>query len=296
MGLRDVSLVTVLYNSAAVIDGLLSPMRGLVPSIAVENASQDDGSEIAAAAGAKIVHLTENVGFGCGCNHGANVADTDFILFINPDARISVQSLDFLRNALLADPQLFAVGPILIESGERRQKTANHIDQGLEAELKNGPTCLSGSCFLVRRAFFSALGGFDPNIFLFYEEDDLFFRARQRGWKLAVVDEATAEHAHGGSSRPSRRGSWLKAYHGVASRLYVAEKYGLKRSRLKEGRRAAVKIVAGLASLSTDRLFGGLGCLTAAIKARPGATPHPLAEPMALTLRRSAPVSEIAKA
>ena len=59
--------------------------------------------------------------------------------------------------------------------------------------LPEGDVCapfFSGACFLVRRDLFLRLGGFDENIFLFYEDDDLCRRIADGGLSLVYVPQA----------------------------------------------------------------------------------------------------------
>lgn len=67
-----VTIITVTYNSSAVVEGLLRSIPASVPCILVDNASQDaeDTGALAAAHGARFIENPENTGFGPACNQG----------------------------------------------------------------------------------------------------------------------------------------------------------------------------------------------------------------------------------
>jgi N-acetylglucosaminyl-diphospho-decaprenol L-rhamnosyltransferase len=96
--------------------------------------------------------------------------------------------------------------------------------------LPEGDCCapfLSGACFLIRRGLFLRLGGFDPGIFLFYEDDDLCRRVAEAGHALVHVHGAVARHARGSSSAPQPGRIFQSRWHQAWSRAYVSRKYGL---------------------------------------------------------------------
>jgi N-acetylglucosaminyl-diphospho-decaprenol L-rhamnosyltransferase len=57
-----------------------------------------------------------------------------------------------------------------------------------------------GACMLVRRAAVEQVGGFDEQYFLYTEELDWCFNARQAGWSIAVEPRAVVWHHRGQSS------------------------------------------------------------------------------------------------
>src|SRR6185436_9328035 len=61
-----------------------------------------------------------------------------------------------------------------------------------------------GAAPLFDRERFMALGGYDARYFLYYEDIDLAFRARLRGWRALVVPGAHVEHDLGGSGTSER--------------------------------------------------------------------------------------------
>jgi GT2 family glycosyltransferase len=71
------------------------------------------------------------------------------------------------------------------------------------------------------------LGGFDPNIFLFYEDDDLCRRIIEAGHALVHVHAAVARHERGKSSLPRPGRAHRARWHLAWSRAYVARKWGL---------------------------------------------------------------------
>nr|MDT0526558.1 glycosyltransferase family 2 protein [Streptomyces sp. DSM 41633] len=71
---------------------------------------------------------------------------------------------------------------------------------------------LSGSCLLMRRAAFDAVGGFDERYFMYMEDVDLGDRIAQAGWQNVYVPSAEVLHDKGHSTGrdPARN---LAAHH-----------------------------------------------------------------------------------
>ena len=60
---------------------------------------------------------------------------------------------------------------------------------------------LMGGAFLVKREVFEKVGGFNPNMFLYYEDIDLSLRIRDLGYKLHYVGTSEVYHDHMASSK-----------------------------------------------------------------------------------------------
>jgi GT2 family glycosyltransferase len=83
---------------------------------------------------------------------------------------------------------------------------------------------LSGAAFVVSKQNFEKVGGFDPNIFLYHEDDDLSLRLAQLG-PLMFVRNSLTVHAAGHSSGRSPQIAHLKAFHMARSRIYTGIKH-----------------------------------------------------------------------
>jgi N-acetylglucosaminyl-diphospho-decaprenol L-rhamnosyltransferase len=212
------SIVTVLHQSApdlprllASIDAHLDPPPQL---IAVDSGSTDGGADLARQAGAEVVVLDANPGFGAATNAGVERAIHDVTVLLNPDCELPDAGLAALagqaaaRNALLVPRLLNADGTI--------QRSAHPLPGGPAALVRAivpGPllpqphrtsrtrsvgwaiaACLAARTDLLRR-----LGPFDPNAFLFYEDLDLCLRARQQGIPT-ILDPHVRVHHLGGRS------------------------------------------------------------------------------------------------
>jgi N-acetylglucosaminyl-diphospho-decaprenol L-rhamnosyltransferase len=118
---------------------------------------------------------------------------------------------------------------------------------------------LSGAALMVRRAAFAAVGGFDPAIFLYYEDDDLSLRLRATEGPLIFVPSAVATHYSGKSSAPSAALSHFKGYHWARSRIYTARKHGLAWPWLAGLRNALWQMIGPKAWRSAERRAEGRG-------------------------------------
>ena len=234
---QRVAAVTVTHHSAAVIGACLSRLGAGAEVIVVDNASDDASREIAHGArpDARLIHNRVGLGYGNGINCGLRLAHREFVLMINPDAMLMPEALTRLVAAADRYPSAAILAPLMLAPDGHA--VASH-DVGLlarsgrprkrlDAEC-SGDLCadyLSGAAMLVRRRALDEVGGFDPNIFLYYEDDDLCLRLRRKGWSLVLVADAKVEHIGGGSVRAGWPALWEKFWHMAWSRLYLERKY-----------------------------------------------------------------------
>ncbi|MCB2094425.1 MAG: glycosyltransferase family 2 protein [Rhodobacteraceae bacterium] len=232
---QPVTIITVCYNSMAVLPAMLATVPDGVALVLVDNAS-DDGTELADCAsrqGARLIRNDVNRGFGVACNQGAGIATTEFLLFLNPDATLAPDALDELIAAAARYPEASAMNPRIAEAGGRPYfKRSSHLMARSEKAPRGWPRedceipVLSGAALFVRRADFEKVGGFDPAIFLYHEDDDLGRRLREVCGPLMFIRAALVQHLGGRSSARNPEIAALKAWHMGRSRVYAARKHG----------------------------------------------------------------------
>jgi GT2 family glycosyltransferase len=233
-----VAVVTVCHHSGAVIADCLRSLGAASRIVVVDNASGDDTVAVAAAARPEVLVIenSENLGFGVGCNLGLEQVDAEFVLLINPDARLEPGALERLVAA--ADTYLEAawLGPALrrpdggIETSHDvalfdslKGHTRSNREPPPEGDICAG--FVSGAVALLRRAAVERVGGFDSAILLYYEDDDLGLRLCRAGYSLVRVADAVARHLGGRSTPDHWRMRWRKDWHMSWSRLHVERKH-----------------------------------------------------------------------
>jgi len=232
-----ITAIVVSYDSAEVLPACLDALAAEgVPAIVVDNASADESRSIAAAKGARVIANARNEGYGRGNNIGIAAADTPYVLIVNPDLELRPGAAAALLEAAGRYPDAGMLAPRIIEpSGRvflqpRSLLSPPHLNRSGGMVVPAGDACLpflSGACLLIRRELFVALGGFDPAIFLFYEDDDLCRRMRDSGHALIHVHDAEARHGRGRSTAPSPQRRFKARWHLAWSEGYIARKYGL---------------------------------------------------------------------
>ena len=175
-----VGIVSVCYNSMNVLPSMLDSVPKNTPIVLVSNAGEKDDSplaEIAASYNANLIVNKTNKGFGVACNQGADVLNTELLLFINPDAVLRPNALDELLKAVDSFPEAVAFNPrIISSSGKPFFKRNSHLLPRSKKMARGWPktdcevSILSGAAFLVKRTIFKKSGGFDPAIFLYHED------------------------------------------------------------------------------------------------------------------------------
>jgi N-acetylglucosaminyl-diphospho-decaprenol L-rhamnosyltransferase len=219
--------------------------------VVVDNASEDGSADLAACQtiDLKILRNGTNLGFAAACNQGARLLESDYLLFLNPDTRVSRESL-IGTVAALESPlgnRIGIVGPRLLDDAGSVARSCCRFPNplslcleltGLDRLLRRHPWgCrmrefdhltsrevdhVIGAFFLVRREVFVQLNGFDETFFLYFEDLDFSLRAQRAGWRSWYCAEAVAQHSGGICSRriPGRR-----LFYSWSSRILFVRKH-----------------------------------------------------------------------
>lgn len=248
-----VSAVIVTHNSAEVIEPCLKSVGRAREVIVVDNASADATVETVEGLNrqAAIVTISDNLGFGAAANEGLRRASGEFVLLINPDAALEEGALETLVATADAYKKAGILAPRLIgpEGGTERSHDASLFARENMPRKRSDPapegetSCdfLSGAVMLLRKEAVDAVGGFDPEIFLYYEDDDLCMRLREKGWSLVLVPQAAAQHIGGASEPWSLAYHWRGNWHMGWSRLYLERKHRGPEALRKEALRAIAR-------------------------------------------------------
>ena len=230
-----VTIITVTHNSMQVLPTMLYSVPIGTQVIIIDNSSNDLEAlkALCSKLGVLLIENSTNEGFGAACNRGAELATTEFMLFLNPDAILMPDTLNELAKA--AQRNLTATGfnpRIERDCGEPSFNYKSALLPRSEWMDRGWPNAdcevsiLSGCAMFIPRIHFLALGGFDTKIFLFHEDDDLALRLRKRG-PLVFVHDALIRHSVGSSSGGSLEVATFKEWHLGYSRVYAMRKHGL---------------------------------------------------------------------
>ena len=281
--MSQVTIITVCHNSMGVLPDMLASIPADIPVVLVDNAS-DDISDLKALAkehGAHLLNNPANKGFGTACNQGAAIADTEFLLFLNPDAQLATGALDALVAAARAYPDATAFNPQILNG--RRHRAFRRGSKIRPAERLRGPVptqdrevpVLSGSAIFVHRSAFEKIGGFDEAIFLYHEDDDLSLRLRDHG-QLMYCHNAVVCHLEGRGTPRSPQSAAFKAFHMARSRVYAYAKHGHRYAKLTTLLTAMLRLAYPETLLSKRKRSKNWGFFKGALSAqKDGGRGHP---------------------
>lgn len=244
--MNRITAVTVLYNNSGLLPALAKTLSRLRIPVVIYDSGSTDGSGKAAETGvpgATVIH-GENRGFGWGCNAGADLVETEYILFLNSDASIEPEDLSLLEEHLKSDSGVAGAQPLIrawnwplvtagrgvfvTPFGEAWDAGFMHLEPEPCRTVLRTPG-VSAAVSLWRTRAFRALEGFDPGFFMYFEDADLCLRASVQGWRFSVIMEARARHRIGSSSPRSRASLWE-----LASSVRLARRF-LGGGRLPRG-------------------------------------------------------------
>lgn len=257
-----ITIIIVNWNAGVqlgeVVSSIVTHHGGLVNSVLIVDNNSIDSSlgQVEALPNLPfklhIIRNTENLGFGAACNQGAALADSEFLLFLNPDTLLFNNSLTvpiaFMQRPENADVGVVgiqlvdendhiarscarfpSVGMFVVHSfGLNRIASFRHLNMHMEDWAHDSTATVNhiiGAFYLMRRSVFVSLGGFDERFFVYLEDLDLSLRVYQASWRSVYLATAQAFHAGGGTSQQVKA---HRLFYSIRSRLL----YGFKHFKL----------------------------------------------------------------
>lgn len=217
---------------------LLADLEGLgAEVIVVDDASADGTAGWLAECfpGVRVVRMARPTGFAAACNAGARAASSPVLAFLNNDAEVRPGWARALLDELAAHPEAAIVGalslrrdaPEIVDSAGIRLSpsgAASDVAIGRPASSvapgSDEVAAVSGVSLAARSAWFTAAGGFDERLYMYFEDVELCLRAWLHGHTVRLAPAAVVLHA-GGATAGSRYAP-LRNYYGSRNRIIVA--------------------------------------------------------------------------
>jgi len=228
----DVSIIIINYNSSEytlkcvekVLEKTSNELRFEI--LVVDNASEWEDfktlkSSLLFLNSYKVaIHRSRiNTGFGGGNMHGIQHAKGNYYLFLNNDTLLINDSISICYNFMESTSDAAVGGAQIFNEKEEKQVSFDHFTSfwrevfGKQFVEKlftkpnrrkeySGPISVdyvNGSFMFFRANDFNAVGGFDTNIFLYFEESDICYRLKKKGRRTYFVPSASYLHYQGKS-------------------------------------------------------------------------------------------------
>lgn len=168
-----------------------------------------------------VIKLEKNWGFAEGYNRAIKAVDSEYVLLLNSDVRVTPGWLEPLERAMDEDLELAAVQPKLLADSnptyfEYAGACGGFIDKygypfcrgrilsDIEEDKAQYDTpCsvfwCSGAAIMVRRDLYLQVGGLDSAFFAHMEEIDMCWRIARLGYKMAAIPACVVYHLGGGT-------------------------------------------------------------------------------------------------
>ena len=245
------TIITVTYNSRGevgpCIESLPRELLGRpVEAIIVDNASMDGTLEFIHA---KYPHVCAypaggNLGFGTANNFGVRRSTGEYVLFLNPDARVNAEALEHCLRRLKEEADIGIISPkLVLASGEMDLACRRAVptvwdgvtrSTGLSRMFPHVKWCagynltylpddetyavgaVNGAFMMMRSSLFKRIGAFDERFFMYGEDLDLCLRCSKEGFKVVYDGRYSVIHLKGSSSR--------KVYRKMSKALFTGTK------------------------------------------------------------------------
>lgn len=254
------SVLIVNWNTTGLLATLLHSISQFAPPfeyeiIVVDNASEDFSEPAFATEFPEVTLIVnaDNAGYAKGNNVAFEIASGDYVLLLNPDTRVTGPALEALVEFMQAHPEAAAAGAKLV-------RPDGSVDRSVRGFPCPGPIAWEflgfskllpksrrfgayrmtyfpydtvaevdqpmGSALIISREALEAVGLFDEQFPIFFNEVDWLYRAKQHGYKVYFIPEAVIIHEGAGSTRQVKRSQMVKESHDSLIRFYKKHFFG----------------------------------------------------------------------
>ncbi|QIO06855.1 glycosyltransferase family 2 protein [Acinetobacter shaoyimingii] len=150
----------------------------------------------------KIVDSERNLGFGRAMNLAAKIAQGHQLLIANPDLRMLENNyLEKLLKSAESHNNYGIITTQILNDDNKDTSEYRFYEFGNNLGYDNQTNWFCGALLLIKKEIFEKVSGFDPDFFMYCEDEDLCLRIKKLNLPLVKLDELSIYHK-GGSSEP----------------------------------------------------------------------------------------------
>jgi len=232
------SIIVVSYNTSLLLQNCLQKILRAITFggledqteiIVIDNASTDDSCKVIKDKFPHVLLIAnkENLGFAKANNQGIKKARGKFILLLNSDTEVKIESLSLMLGKLEKNREIGVLGPKLVNPDDSLQQSVGYFPSLLKVffwisfiddlpilsfllkpyhmkdkdfyKKEQEVDWISGACVMVRSEAIGRAGFLDEEIFMYGEEVEWCYRIKGEGFKVLYMPKAVVTHVKGGS-------------------------------------------------------------------------------------------------
>ena len=185
---KDVTVLIVHFKNENIINQCLSRIDNKIKKIIIDNSENHQNLKINKKIRNINIIYNQNNGFGSSVNFGIKKIKTKYVFVICPDVFLKKNTIKILLEAAKKLNDKFAIiGPI-----PKRSSIKIKIKKNVYIPVKK----IHGAALFINKKKFDKVNGFDENIFLFYEENDLCKRLENINEKMYLIQNARYDYLY----------------------------------------------------------------------------------------------------
>jgi len=222
----DLSVIIVNWNRKDLLLNCLSSVFKNISGLSFEVIVVDNGSDDGSPSAVRekypeviLIENRENLGFAKANNIAFRIMKGRYALLLNNDCILKKGSVEALYRFMEENPDVgICCGQLLNPDGSKQNSFSSfpnllfyltneslmkilfpkrfpskYIDYRSPIEVDS---CI-GACMMIRKEALDSVGYFDEDYFFFFEETDLAYRMKKKGWKVFFVPSAQIYHLQG---------------------------------------------------------------------------------------------------
>ena len=223
MSIKEITILITSFKSNNKIRNCLNSINPEYDVINIENSSDREYKEKIERdyKNVKCALTGENIGYGNANNFGLKLIKTRFVLILNPDTEIFLDTIENFLKLAKSLKDFAIIGPNIISEKDFYKKTDSDIKKINQVKF------VKGFAMLLNIEQFKNIGFFDKNIFFFLEEIDLCKRLISNNKKIYFAPNIFVFHK-GASSHDdciSLEMELSRNWHWMWSSFYFEKKY-----------------------------------------------------------------------
>ena len=189
---KDLTIIFVSFYSKNLIEKPLKKISEDIKVYIIENSKDKIAKEQLESKypNVSVVLPEENTGNGGGINVGLNLVKTKYALYLDVDTELDELTLQKLYNNANTIKNFSILGPSIYNFN---YKNEYYLKKNIFDKV-HSMNFMTGCALFFNMEILKKIGFFDENIFLYYEENDLYLRCLEKNQPIYLIEEAKINH------------------------------------------------------------------------------------------------------